>query len=168
MVIPAADIQEAFDQLSQTQKSREQPTLEVVESVRNAVPNINNPDVKKIPETEKTLRGARQWHLQGKLTYSAESLPSETVRVKIKIMLPLSECPDSKESVEHPKEEHELTLELPSENLNSLESLGSLLRTKIIDFIFKNFSKNNGLEDYDIGRINEMVEDIFDTFCKKS
>ena len=164
MVIPSKKFQEAFDQLSQ--KPQEKPSFGIVKAVREAVPGINNPDIKKIPETEKPLRLTMQWHLQGKLTYSAESLSSGYAKVQIKIMLPLPVSPDTKEAVEHPKEEHKFALELPPEDLRSLESLKRNMRIRIFDFVLNNFTNGNGLGNGDPGRIDEMAEDIFNAFCK--
>jgi hypothetical protein len=169
MVTTAENIQEALSQLSQTQKPREKPSFGIAQAVGEAVPKIRQriqQIEKQIPETEKPLRLTMQWHLQGKLTYSAKSLQDGTTKVQIKIMLPSPESPDEKEAVEHPKEEHEFAIELSPEDFTSIEPFKRNMRVRIFDFVLSHFSNGNGLGDGDPERINEMAEKIFETFCK--
>ena len=145
MVIPAENIETALSQF--TQKPRER-LFGINEAVLKAVPRIRQ----RIQQLERRIPEKTKLLVHGKLTYSAESLPDGEIIVPIKILSPT--CP-----------EQSLEIKLSNKDFNSLESFGLLMRTKIIDFISKNFSENNGLENYDIGRIDEMAEDIFKTFC---
>ena len=118
--MPAESIAAALNQF--TQRPREQPRepqlFGIGKAVREAVPRIRQRIQRlerRIPEKTKPLT-------KGKLTYSAESLPDGEIMVHIKILLP-------------PDPEQLLEIKLSNEDLNSLESLGSLLRTKIIDFM---------------------------------